>query len=303
MNEGTTKVFITEKYSTLIGFMGLLMWASTGTMVYYIKAIPTFQILSIVFFISFIVGIIFSYVKKELKEVIHVPCKMWIVGFISIFGNEIFYILSYKHAPASHVGLIYYVWPFMLIVYMSIFSVNKSFSFKYIIAGLIAFSGIYILLTDMKGVSGFKSEFSKGYLYSFLSASLWALYTLYSKDYKNSLIPVMAIYCFCSFVCSAFIHYRTETFVFPQTREIIIMTVLGFSTYCFAYFLWSIGIKHGNINLLSLLSYTNPIISTTLFVFLGVVSPSKTLLFASALIFLSGTIGMVKFEKFKKVRS
>ncbi len=59
---------------------------------------------------------------------------------------------------------------------------------------------------------------------------------------------------------------------------------LGLGPVGLAFFVWDIGVKQGDIQLLGTSSYAAPLLSTLILVLFGVAAPSLTLLWAALLI-------------------
>ena len=59
---------------------------------------------------------------------------------------------------------------------------------------------------------------------------------------------------------------------------------LGLGPVGFAFYVWDIGCKHGDIQLLGTSSYAAPLLSTLVLILAGIAAPSMTLLWATLLI-------------------
>ena len=279
--------------ATIIGQLGLLMWGLLAVFTVVVTNIPTFEILSIVFTVSFITGIAYSYIKGEENPIKKHPKYMWFIGFLGIFCNDALYIQSFKYAPPEQADLINYLWPLMVILFSSVLPKEK-FLIKYVISAVIAFTGIYLLLC---GGEGFHYEFLPGYGFAFLAASCWAIFTLFSRgNNQNKSIAVTAIYCGIAAVGSFVSHCVSEVFIMPTLSQSIILVIMGVTTHSLAYIFWDFGIKKGNFRLLSILSYANPIISIFFLVLLGFAPYSNNLLIAAVLVFIAGVISAIDWE-------
>ena len=81
------------------------------------------------------------------------------------------------------------------------------------------------------------------------------------------------------------LHLVFEETVFPVTALGWASVVgLGLGPVGLAFFVWDIGVKQGDIQLLGTSSYAAPLLSTLVLVLAGVAAPSYSLLWAALLI-------------------
>lgn len=267
------------------------MWAVSAVLVASLKGIPTYEILTIVFFIGFVCSVLYNIKNNNWKNITKHPFYIWVVGIIGIFGNELLFIMSFKYAPVAHADLINFLWPIMVILFSALLP-NEKFHFRYLIASIIAFIAIYILIFyDNTGVISFEYQYIKGYVFAFSAALFWTCYTLISKSYGKLKPEMIGIYCGFGLVLSFCMHLYCEETVIPSFSNILALVFIGIATHCLAYFFWDYGIKKGNLKLLSILSYFNPIISILILILLGFAKPSIALCLATVLIFIAGVIG------------
>lgn len=225
------------------------------------------------------------------------------LGFI---GNDALFITAFKHAPAAQADLINYLWPIFIVVFSSVLPSEK-FSIKYIIAAIFGFMGTFIVTTNGGSLKNFHSEYWLGYLFAFLEAVVWSIYTIVSRHYKNTPSAMIGMYCGCSLIVSLVTHFSFEPTIIPNTSELIVMILLGLTAQGSAYYLWDHGIKKGNFRLLSILSYANPIISISLLIVMGKSQLTHALSNATLLITIGGLIGGLNFSwltgKLKRAKS
>jgi len=279
------------------------MWAISATSVASLKKIPTYEILSIVFLIGFICSASYNTYNRNWKKTLDHPFYIWIIGIIGIFGNEVLFIESFKHAPVAHVDLINFLWPIMVIFFSSLFPKEK-LQFRYFLASLIAFIGIYILIFYDEGQNiNFQHQYIKGYLYALFAAFFWTFYTIISKFYGKLKTEMIGIYCGLGFILSFLMHLAYEKTIMPTLSNFISLIFMGIATHCLAYFFWDYGVKKGNFKLLSILSYFNPIISISILIIAGYSKPTYVLFISSFLIFSAGLIGGLTWKKSKSPKN
>lgn len=244
--------------------MGLVLWAFAAFFNSQLSTVPIFEILTIALGIGFIGGVIRLTIKRswhKLKQ----PIGLYLVGFAGVFGNELLYVSSFKYAPASHIVLINYLWP-ILVVLLASWGVKEKFSWRYFFAALIGFAsiGAFILRNEAMIASHWI-----GYFFAFLAACFWSLYILVYRNSEKMTPEMLTCYCGMGSVVSLGIHLQTEKFYMPTQWECLSLAWLGAIGMCVAFNFWNFGVKNGNIKLLSILSYNNIILSTGILILLG----------------------------------
>lgn len=288
----------TAKSATLIGYYGLFFWTIAPVLVSSVRNIPTFQVLCTALGVSFTSTALFlTYTKrwKLLKQ----PIRLWIIGILAIYGNDVLYIAAFKYAPPAQADLISYLWPILVILFSGLLPKEK-FTLKHLLAGLLGFTGIYVLLNDRAEFSQFQTEYVIGYLLALGSAIVWSIYTLTARHYGQTRSEAIGVYCGVGMLCSLLTHYHLETFVPPTSEQWLAMITMGLTTQGLAYFCWDYGVKRGDFKLLNVLSYSNPIVSVLLLIVFGYAEPSLALLSACVLITLGGMMAGISWPRHLK---
>lgn len=275
--------------ATILGQFALFIWSVAACGILMLKNIPTFETLAGIFFVGFCTSFILNSYFANWKNILNYPKKLIVIGTIAIVGNDILYVSAFKNAPAAQVDLIVCSWPIITMILSSI-KFKEKIKTNYIISCSVASLGIYILLNDKNGGIDININYSTGYIYAFLTALFWSYYVIASKNYKNTTPELFSVYCFVGFIISIYLHINYENFITPTYSQILIILVMGITTHSLAYYSWDFGIKYGNYNMLSIMSYANPIISILLLTLLGFIKLTETVVFSTILIFLAITI-------------
>jgi drug/metabolite transporter (DMT)-like permease len=287
--------------ATFLGYIALAMWASSGVLASSVIRIPTFEVLSIAFSISFGFTAILLTAKGQWYKVKQ-PLILWVIGMIGVYGNDALFIAAFKYAPAAQADLINYLYPVLIIIFAS-FLPSEKFSWKYILAAFLGFSGTYLIVTGGHNFAGFHSQYIYGYLLALLDAIVWSAYCLVARHYKSTPSEMVGMYCGCGLILSLIAHFNFEPTIIPSGNEIIVMIIMGLTTQGSAYFLWDYGIKKGNFKFLSIISYTNPIIAVFLLVMTGRTNYSNVLLVSTFLIATGGAIAGLDLTSLTKTLS
>lgn len=287
---------LSSRTATLLGYGGLFIWAVSAVFVTHTKNIPTFEILTITYSISFLLTAIVLTWRKEWYKVKQ-PLVVWLIGIFGIYGNEILYLSSFKYAPPAQADLINYLWP-VFVVLFSGFLPRERLTWNHYLAVLLGFLGIYILITEGHGLTNFNAEYLLGYLLALAAATLWSVYILAVRAVKHIPTEMIGMYYGVGMIVSLIIHLGFEKVtVIPTNQQWLSLLFMGLTAQGAAYFLWDYGVKQGNFQLLSILSYGNPIISVLLLVIFHLAQPSLSLLIASILVAVSGAVGYMANQK------
>ena len=135
------------------------------------------------------------------------------------------------------------------------------------------------------GGTGFSTEYAAGYGLALLCALTWSGYSVLSRLVGDAPTGTVAVFCLATAALSLPLHLMFEETVWPQSMLGWASVLgLGLGPVGLAFFVWDIGVKRGDIQLLGTSSYAAPLLSTLVLVVAGVAAPSFTLAWAALLI-------------------
>jgi drug/metabolite transporter (DMT)-like permease len=190
-----------------------------------------------------------------------------------LFGFHFFLFIALRHAPAVEANLVNYLWPLGIVLLAPVFLPGVRLSATHLIAACTGFLGAAIaILGDTlfdSGLHGLASKgFAWGYIPAAVSAFIWASYSLMGKrmSLQGRGFPTAAIGLFglVSGVLSLLCHALLESPVALNTRDWLLMTVMGLGPLGAAFFLWDAALKYGDARKIGILSYITPLASTEL---------------------------------------
>ncbi|MEC7839365.1 MAG: EamA family transporter [Chlamydiota bacterium] len=287
---------------TIIGVLGLFIWSLSALFTVYLDNIPTFQIITIIFFVSTVTSFLSTTANGNWSNLAKHPPFLWIIGIVGICGNEILYITSFKLAPPAGVDLITYLWPLMVILFSSLLP-KERFSKSHLCSGLIAFYAVYLLLSPDLFNHQHNTNHIMGYTCAFGAAVLWAGYTLLSRAYARPAPELIGIYYSFGFIFSLGLHLQSEYWISPSLVEWVVLISMGALSHGLAYAFWDTGVKKGNFKLLSIMSYGTPIASIFFLVLFGFAEMTPSLGIAATLFFIASLIGSAPNKKDTKTQS
>jgi drug/metabolite transporter (DMT)-like permease len=274
--------------ATVIGFLAVLLWSLLALLTVATVPVPPFQLTAMAFSIGGLIGLLWLWWSgADWGFVRHVPLPVWALGVAGLFGYHFLYFSALRLSPAAEAGLIAYLWPLLIVLFSGLLP-GERLRAGHILGAIISLAGAGLILSGSG--SGFAVTYLPGYALAFLCALIWAGYSVLSRLAKAVPTGIVAFYCLATALLSWLAHLGFEETVWP-TDMIGWLAVLGLGLgpVGLAFYLWDMGMKRGNIQLLGVASYAAPLLSTLVLIAAGITQPTRVLLLAAALI----TVGAV----------
>ena len=266
---------MTRSRATLIGFGAVLLWAFLATLTVGASEVPAFQLSAMCFAIGGSIGLLWVALGGSGFGILRgIDWKIWALGIGGIFGYHFFYFTALKLAPPAEAGLI---------VLFSGLLPGESLKTLHIIGALVAFGGAALIVGG--GDAAFSSDNWAGYGAAIICAFTWSGYSVLSRLAGDTPTASVAVFCLAAAVLSLLAHLGLEETVWP-TGVIGWGSVigLGLGPVGLALYIWDIGVKKGDIQILGVASYAAPMLSTVILILAGYATASWILLLAAALI-------------------
>ena len=268
--------------ATGIGFVAVLLWALLALLTVGSAPTPPLLLNTLSFGIGGIVGLVWAGVSGSFGEMRKVTLKVYIFGALGLFAYHLLYFSALRLAPAAEAGLIAYLWPLLIVVVSGLLP-SERLRGGHVIGALLAFSGAALVITG--GGTGLSGDYIIGYGLALLAAFTWAGYSVLSRLIGTAPTASVAVFCLATAALSLPLHLAFEDTVLPTTAlGWASIAGLGLGPVGFAFYVWDIGCKRGDIQLLGTSSYAAPLLSTLALIMAGVAAPSMTLLWAALLI-------------------
>ncbi|MEL6452206.1 MAG: EamA family transporter [Pseudomonadota bacterium] len=273
---------MTRGTATLIGFIAVLLWGALALLTVGSAPTPPFLLNAVCFGIGGTLGLIWTAASGGLGQLRAVPLHVYAIGTLGLFGYHALYFSALRLAPAAEAGLIAYLWP-LLIVLMSGLLPGERLRRGHVVGGLVGFAGAALIVTG--GSAGFQADALAGYALAAACALTWSSYSVLSRRFGAVPTASVAVFCVASAVLSVPAHLALEHTVWPQGAVPWLSTLLlGLGPVGLAFYVWDIGVKHGDIQMLGTASYAAPVLSTLILVLAGIAAPSWSLAVAALLI-------------------
>lgn len=273
---------MTKARATLVGFIAVILWSLLALLTVGSAPTPPLLLNTICFTIGGTCGLIWTYFSGGLGVLRTVSWRVYVFGTLGLFGYHALYFSALRLAPAAEAGLIAYLWP-LLIVLFSGFLPGERLSKGHVVGALIGFAGAALIVSG--GGRGFQAEYAAGYMLALLCALTWSGYSVASRLIASAPTQSVTVFCLGSAVLSLPLHLFFEQTALPQSTTGWAATLLlGLGPVGLAFFVWDIGVKRGDIQLLGAASYAAPLLSTCALILAGVTPVSATLGIAALLV-------------------
>jgi drug/metabolite transporter (DMT)-like permease len=271
------------------------MWGALALLTEFAGPVPPFQLTAMSFGIAFGLGSLWRVHNPSPQQREPVSLRVWVFGTAGLFGYHAMYFVALANAPAVEASLIAYLWPLLIVLFAALLPGEK-LAWVHVVGVLLGFAGAVLLIVK-DDVSLLNSDYQLGYAAAFACALIWSGYSVGSRRLGN--IPTESVTGFCAVTAllAALCHVLFETPYLPQSWQWVAVLGLGLGPVGAAFFTWDVGVKCGNIQLLGVLSYAAPLLSTLLLVMFGVAEPSARL--GTACLLVVGGACVASLPQFK----
>jgi drug/metabolite transporter (DMT)-like permease len=273
---------MTRARATSIGFGAVLLWSLLAFLTVATSPVPPLQLNAISFAIGGGIGLLWTWRIGGFSQLRRVSWKVYAFGTAGLFGYHLLYFSALRAAPPAQAGLIAYLWPLLIVLFSGLLP-GERLRGGHILGAAISFGGAALII--LGDADGFDPTFAVGYALALGGALIWSAYSVLSRRLGRVPTTSVAIFCLASAVLSLAAHLALETTVWPATTTGWgAMLGLGLGPVGLAFYVWDIGVKKGDIQLLGVASYAAPLLSTIVLVAAGIAAPRWPLLLAAVLI-------------------
>lgn len=272
----------TTARATGIGFIAVLLWSFLALFTVGTQPVPPLQLNAVSFAIGGMVGLVWAAASGEISALRRIPLRVYLFGTVGLFGYHALYFSALRLAPAAEAGLIAYLWPLLIVLFSGLLPGEK-LRLGHLLGAIVAFAGATLII--LGGADGFQAEALPGYVLAFGCALFWSGYSVISRKLGDVPTAAVSVFCIATAILSLGLHLSFETTVWPSAAiGWGALLALGLGPVGLAFYVWDIGVKKGDIQLLGTASYAAPLFSTIILVVAGVATASWSLALSAALI-------------------
>lgn len=274
---------MTRARATAIGFAAVLLWALLALLTVGTAPVPPFLLNALTFGIGGLAGLGWIAATGGWSRLRKVPPAALAFGTAGLFGYHALYFSALRLAPAAEASLIAYLWP-LFIVLLSGLLPGERLRRGHVLGALVAFAGAALIVLGRQG-DAWGPGAALGLGLAFLCALTWAAYSVGSRRFGAVPTEAVALFCLATAALSVPCHLLWETTAWPEGGAgWAAVLALGLGPVGLAFYVWDIGMKQGDIQLLGVAAYAAPLLSTLALVLAGMAPESWVLGVAAALI-------------------
>lgn len=260
--------------ATAIGSLAILLWSLLALFTVGSAPVPPFLLNTLTFAIGGGAGVVWLLLSGNLHELRQVGWRVYAFGTVGLFGYHFLYFTALRLAPPAEAGLICYLWP-LLIVLISGLLPGERLTGLHVLGALTAFCGTGLLILKAAGLA---AGAATGFVMAGIAALTWALYSVLSRRLGAVPTGSVAVFCLATAVLSGLCHLGFEQTIWPRgTTGWASVLALGIGPVGLAFYVWDVGMKRGDIQLLGVFAYAAPLLSTCALVVAGYAAPSPRL--------------------------
>jgi len=269
--------------ATAIGFVAVLLWSLLAVFTAASGAMPPFQLLAISFGIGGLAGVALWAFRPAAAKALRQPWPVWLLGIGGLFGYHAAYFIALRNAPVVDATLLNYLWPLLIVVFSALLP-GERLKWQHIAGCALALAGAVLVVTRGQGFA-FETAYLPGYAAALVAALVWSSYSVLSRRFAHVPSDAITGFCLATAVLATIVHLAIEPTVWPaDAGQWAAIVGLGLGPVGLAFYVWDIGVKHGDIQVLGAASYSAPLLSTILLVATGYAAYSHALLIACLLI-------------------
>lgn len=235
----------------------ILIWSTLAVSVTFCNELNPMFITGVALTVGGIIGLPWLRFWK-------MPKRLFVAGTACMLGYHVIYFYALQLADPIGVSLIHYLWPLLIVLLGPLFVRNGKTSLRYLTAGVVGFFGALISCRP-----GQIYDFNNlaGYGLAFLSAMIWAAYSLTAKRFPDVKSASVGLFCVISGL-ACLIAYRSNT-PWPTltNNEALALLYMGVGPMGAAFYLWDFAMKKADHQTVALLSYATPVLSTAFLAF------------------------------------
>ena len=252
----------------LLALGAIALWSSLATLGVALRHVPPFLLTGLSLLIGSLIALPLSGFALARWRV---PWTTLLMGIYGLFCYHFLLFMALRLAPPVSANLVNYLWPLLMVVLAPVILPGVRLRTVHVLAALLGFAGAAVVILG-SGPSvgvGHTGGSAWGYLLAVAAALIWSSYSLLTK--RVAAFPTAAIgsFALASGVLSLLCHALLEPAITLNTRDWLLIGVIGLGPMGAAFFLWDKALKTGDASQIGFLSYLTPLLSTAMLVLTG----------------------------------
>jgi drug/metabolite transporter (DMT)-like permease len=272
--------------ATLVGTAAVMCWASESALVTYAVRIPPFQIAFLG--LGAVAALIIPYLLLRPRKallLLRQPRGAWALSVFGLLGFHVCLYHAVETAPPAQAALLLGFTPLMIVVGSALLP-GEHLRWWHLAGVIMGLSGAsWLVVADLSLPGGENTTGNPVHLLAALAAAMiWAIYSLGNRRFPD--VPTLAVgpFCAAASLAAGIGHMLFEHWVAPNPAEWRAILALGLLPAGFASFLWDHAVKRGDIQVLGVIAYGEPLLGAAFVILVGAESAGWRIVWAAILI-------------------
>ena len=281
--------------ATLIGAVGISLWATETALVRFTGDIPALEIVALAFAAASLLSPLAWWLTGDSPTVaLRQPWSVWAITVPSLVCYHACIYYAVHRAPAAPAALLQGCTP-LFIVLGSALLPGKRIRWWHIAGVVAGLEGLIGLIAEGKGPGAISGDATLFLALIGMAAGLWGIYSLVSSRFGSVPTSAMGVFYASSSAVALLGHGLLETWVTPTLPQGLAIAGLGLLPMGLALYCWDFGLKKGDVQALGVASYVEPLIGAGLVVALGQDDLHWSMLVSGIVIIGGAVLGSANF--------
>lgn len=241
-----------SQFGMIPAALSVIIWSTLAVSVTYCQNVSPLFITGAALFIGGLIGLPWFRAWA-------MPRRLFMLGTFCMLAYHIIYFYALQLADPIGVSLLHYLWPVLIVVMAPLFVANGRLTARSLLAGGVGFVGAVISCNPDHSLG----EGSwLGYGLAFVSAVLWAAYSLLAKQYTGVRSASVGLFCIVSGAACLLMYRAGAQWPTLSSSEAWAIVYMGLGPMGGAFYLWDYAMKKANHEQVAVLSYATPVLST-----------------------------------------
>jgi drug/metabolite transporter (DMT)-like permease len=259
----------TRLIATLVGAIGICLWATETVLVTFTTGLPTLEIVALAFAAASLLSpLAWKLTGGKPLDAFRQPLAVWLITVpcLVLYHACIYYAVH--RVPATPAALLHGATP-LFIVLGSALLPGERLRWWHLAGAALGAGGMFWLVDGGSGDLAVDNDAAFYLACIGLAAGLWGVYSLVSRRFGDVPSGAMGTFYAAAAVLAGLGHLTFETWVTPNLEQVAIVLALGLLPMGLALYFWDYGVKRGDIQALGATSYVEPLIGAFLVVAAG----------------------------------
>lgn len=241
-----------SQFGIIPAVVSVIIWSTLAVSVTYCQNVSPMFITGAALFIGGLIGLPWFRLWA-------MPRRLFVLGTFCMLAYHVIYFYALQLADPIGVSLLHYLWPVLIVVMAPLFVSSGRLTTRSILAGLVGFVGAVISCNPDHSLG---EGNWLGYGLAFVSAILWAAYSLLAKQYTGVRSASVGLFCLVSGAACLLVYRAGAQWPSLTPSETWAIVYMGLGPMGGAFYLWDYAMKKANHEQVAVLSYATPVLST-----------------------------------------